>query len=317
MKVDVHAHLFPRPFVDALERAGGGLGLPGQVARAFPALVDIGARIDDLDRLGIDHQVLSLGPPGTATADPAARTDLARRYNDEIAAAAAPWPGRFLAFAALPPDDTDAAVAELQRAVGELGAVGAQLFTNVDGRYADAAELHAVYDAAQELGVPVFLHPTTPACLHLTDDLGLTVALGFLYETALVASRLVASGTMAKFDRLDVILSHLGAFLPFTLARFDAIAANRARLDERELAEVAPPSETMRRFWLDTVSHHEPAYRCAVDTWGTERLLLGSDYPYSNWQQCVTEIEELGLPAADTAAVLGGNATRLLRLPTG
>ena len=124
-------------------------------------------------------------------------------------------------------------------------------------------EFWPVYEVAEGLGVPVFFHPTTPACLTGLDG-PLALAVGFLLDTT-----------------------------------------GRTRL--------GPPGTVLRRFYLDTVSHHGPAYRCALDTWGEERILLGSDYPYSVWDQSVTALEALALPDTTTARICRGNARALLR----
>lgn len=314
MTIDLHAHLFPRAYIDALERAGLSLDLPGQRARSFPRLVDPEARIDDLDALGIQRQVLSMGPPGCDAGSVADNVDLSRRYNDAIAAVISTYPGRFMAFAALPMRDPDAAAAEAQRAVGELGFAGLQIFTNCCGVYPASGTLAPVLSAASDQDVPLFVHPTVPVCTEGLADAGLVVSLGFLQETALFAARLVEDGVSQRHPGLDIILSHLGAFLPYVVDRFDVIAANRARLNEQAIETVAMPSRFFKRFWLDTVSHHPPAFRCALDTWGAERLVLGSDYPYSDWQRCIEVVEQLGLDSRSESAILRGNAELLLGL---
>jgi len=314
MRIDLHAHLFPDPYVSALERAGMSLDLPGQTARTFPRLTDPVARFDDLHRLGVDRQVLSMGPPGCDGGSAANNVDLSRRYNDTIAQVVADHPEHFLGFAAVPMRDVDAAVDEVHRVVEELGFAGIQLFTNCAGAYPDDRRAWPVFEVAEGLGVPVFVHPTVPVCPEALVDVGLTVSLGFLVETAVFAARMVESGVLDRFPKLEIVLSHLGAFLPYVIDRFDVIARNRARLDATASDEVRVPSESYRRFWLDTVCHHAPSFRCALETRGPEQFVLGSDYPYSDWNRCVEVVEALGLTPDVEQAVLGGNAARLLGL---
>jgi predicted TIM-barrel fold metal-dependent hydrolase len=309
--IDVHAHVFPRPVLDRLEALGVGLVTPsGQPMREVPRFWDPDARLAELDAARLGFQVLSLGPPGFDRAEAGDSVDLARLYNDALAGIVAAAPRRFAGFAALPLQDPRAAVKELERGVKDLGLVGAQVFTNTRGRFLDAEEYWPIYEAAESLEAPLFVHPTTPACVTGLEGV-LSLPVGFLLDTTVTASRLVVNGVLDRFPRLQVVLAHLGATLPYILPRIDILTAGRTALPR-------PLGEYFRRFYLDTVSHHGPAYRCALETWGAERILLGSDFPYARWEDSVAAIEGLGLPPATTAAICGGNARALLRrLPDG
>ncbi len=123
------------------------------------------------------------------------------------------------------------------------------------------------------------------------------------------------SGVLDRFPRLDLILAHLGAALPFILPRIDIeTELNSQFLTDYSSPIEGAPSSRFLRFYLDTVSHHAAAYRCALETWGSERILLGSDYPYSRWERSVDAIEVLGLSQHDENLILSGNARRLLKL---
>jgi len=306
VNIDVHAHLFPEPVLARVHALGRAILAPGgQPMQALPRFTDAEARLAELDAARLHFQVLSFGPPGVDVADGADSVALARLYNDLLADIVRRFPGRYAGFAALPMQDPRAAARELERAVLELGMVGAQVFTNVKGRFVDGEEFWPVYEVAEGLGVPVFFHPTTPACLTGLDG-SLALAVGFLLDTTVLATRLAVGGVCERFPKLDVILAHLGATLPYILPRLDILLTGRTRLG-------GPPGDVLRRFYLDTVSHHAPAYRCALDTWGADRILLGSDYPYSVWNQSVGAIEALALPETTTARICHGNARALLR----
>ena len=306
MNIDVHAHLFPRPVLERVHALGRAImGPGGQPMQALPRFSDPEARLAELDGARLHFQVLSFGPPGVDVADGPESVALARLFNDILADVVHRFPQRYAGFAALPLQDPRAAAKELERAVVELGMVGAQVFTNVKGRFVDGEEFWPVYEVAEGLGVPVFFHPTTPACLTGLDG-PLALAVGFLLDTTVLATRLAVNGVLERFPKLDVILAHLGATLPYILPRLDILLAGRTPLG-------GPPGDVLRRFYLDTVSHHGPAYRCALDTWGDERILLGSDYPYSVWDQSVTALEALALPGTTTARICHGNARALLR----
>lgn len=316
--IDIHGHLYPRPFLDYLDRHGIEFGLPGLPFVRFPKLWDVEEHLRDMDEARIDVMVLSLGCPGADAAEGRRSVDLARVYNDAIAEVVAERPDRFLALAAVPLQEPAAAADELERAVRELGLCGGHVFTNVRGRFLDDPEFWPVYEAAEALGVPLLVHPTTPVCRTGADRYGLMISVAFLVDTTMTASRLVLSGTLERFPRLDLALSHLGAVLPYILPRLDIETETQGEhVEGFELGIDALPSEYFTRFYIDTVSHHAPAYRCAIETWGVDRILLGSDYPYSRWERTVGAIEELGLDEDDTERILGGNTKRLLGLTRG
>lgn len=316
--IDIHGHLYPRAFLDYLERRGIDFGLPGLPFVVFPQLYDVDAHLRDMDAARIDVMVLSLGCPGVDAADAAASVELARVYNDAVAEVVRAHPDRFLALAAVPLQVPEEAARELERAVTELGLSGGHVFTNVRGRFLDEPGFWPVYEAAEGLGVPLLVHPTAPVCRTGVDEYGLMISVAFLMETTLTASRLVLAGVLERFPKLDVALSHLGAMLPYILPRLDIETETQGQhVEGFELGIDGLPSEYFTRFYIDTVSHHEPAYRCALETWGADRILLGSDYPYSRWERTVDAVEELGLASEDTERILCGNAERLLGLTTG
>lgn len=314
MKIDFHAHLFPRPFLDELGRRKLEFRLPGVAHSIFPKMYDLDERLGDMARIGVDMQVLSLGPPGAEVGTARDSVDLTRLWNDQIAAVVQRDPLHFTALAALPMQMPDEAVRELGRAIGELGLRGAQVFSNAAGKPLDAPEFWPVYERAQELDVPIFIHPNTPACTAGMLDLGLMTMLALPMDTSLTAARLILSGVMEKFPRLTLVLAHLGAVLPYLIGRFDAVAQTLVRSGPDDSPVITqPPSLYLKRFYMDTVSHHAPAYYCALQTVGADRIVLGSDYPYSRWDLAVEVIEELDLPRADKEKIYGENAARLLK----
>jgi predicted TIM-barrel fold metal-dependent hydrolase len=316
--IDIHGHLYPRPFLEYLERHGIDFGLPGLPFVPFPRLWDVDEHLRDMDSARIDVMVLSLGCPGVDAAEGRLSVELARIYNDAVAGVVAAHPDRFLGLAAVPMQVPDAAAAELERGVGELGLSGGHVFTNVRGRFLDDPALWPVYEAAESLGVPLLVHPTTPVCRTGADEYGLLISVAFLVETTLTASRLVLGGVLDRFPGLTLVLSHLGAVLPYILPRIDIETETQGQhVEGFRVAIDRPPSEYFTRFYIDSVSHHAAAYRCALETWGAERILLGSDYPYSRWERTVDAVEELGLPEEDARLILHGNTERLLGLTTG
>ena len=315
MKIDFHAHLFPRPFLAELERRKLEFRLPGMPFSVFPKMYDLEERLSDMAMAGIDMQALSLGPPGAEVGTAGDSVDLTRLYNDMIAQVIQADSRHFTGLAALPMQAPDAAGRELDRAIHDLGLRGAQIFSNAAGKTLDSPEFWPVYERAQELDVPIFIHPITPICTTGQMDYGLMIMLGFPFDTSLAAARLIFSGVMEKFPRLTIVLAHLGATLPYLLGRLDVESSLLARFVPGYDARISqPPSVYFKRFYLDTVSHHAPAFYCAIVTSGAEKIVLGSDYPYSCWERTVQAIAELDIPEAEKEMIYGGNAARLLKL---
>lgn len=313
MNIDVHAHLYPKPFLKYLDKHDIDFGLPGLPFAVFPKLYEVNERFEDMERARLDHQVLSLGCPGVDAGGASESVDLAKAFNDSIAEIVRTWPERFSAFAAVPMQDPDSAVLELTRAVEELGFPGGHTFTNVKGEFLDSERFWPVYEAAEDLGVPLFVHPTTPVCLVGAEDWGLMISVAFLQETTMTASRLVLGGVLERFAQIDFILCHLGAALPYILPRVDIETELNSHFIEDYAPSIdRPPSDYYLRFYIDTVSHHAAAYRCAIETWGIDRIVLGSDYPYSRWERTMDAIEELGLTDEEEAKICRENAARLL-----
>jgi len=276
----------------------------------------VGQRLEDMDREGIDVQVLSLTSPGIQSmTDPKAAATSARRVNDSLAGVVAAHPGRFLAMAALPWIDPEAAAGELERAVTDLGAVGVMLNGHTHGAYTDEARFRPVWERAEALGVPVYLHPIQIAgrwdnCEGYPE---LTqAAWGWAFETGTHFWRLVLSGLFDACPGLTVILGHMGESVPFSLWRFDDRCAWIAQT--RNLAH--EPSYYARHNMMATTSGvcSDEALLCTQAALGTDRILFAVDYPYQFQQQAVEWIEAAPISAADREAICHGNAERIFKL---
>jgi uncharacterized protein len=330
-KIDAFAHILPPRYARRLEAIVSGVGVSDRILgyrpwiHEGPALIDLGARWRAVDRFGDYAQVLTLAvPPVDELGEPDVALDLARAANDELAELVGGHPERFAGFAAaLPMSDPDAAVGELSRAMGELGALGAQLHTNVRGAPLDDPRFEPVFETVTRLGGAIWIHPTRSEVwadypVESRSHAGIWWSLGWPYETSVCMARLVYSGFFDRHPGLTVITHHAGAMVPHFAGRL------ASPLEDPDRAAIvsglkAEPIDYFRRFFADTAMFGAGhAVRCAVEFFGTSHVLFGTDMPLGGPTvvgDTIANIEALGLPEADTAAIFADNARRLLRLP--
>ncbi|MFF3984523.1 amidohydrolase family protein [Streptomyces sp. NPDC001601] len=251
-----------------------------------PALLDMGAgRVAAMDDAGIDTAVLSLTTPGLQHLDAAQAVALQVPTNDAIAAAVRHHPGRFQGFAALATPAPSAAADELRRAVTELGLSGALVNANSGGRSLDAPEFWDIYEAAEDLRAPVYLHPSVPfpavtAAYYRgfgdpVDSMLATGAFGWHYDAGLTLLRMIVAGVFDRFPGLQVILGHWGEVVLFYL---DRVAAMDGLTTLRR-----PIAEYFRSNVFITpggISSHK-YLRWTLETVGAERIMYASDYPFN------------------------------------
>lgn len=290
----------------------------------FDRLYDRGPlRLEQMDAAGIDFQILSLFDPGVQEYDDAAvAVDYARRANDDLADTVRQYPDRFGGFATLATQDPDAAAAELRRAVVDLGLVGALINGHTHGRYLDDPAYEPLFATAETLGVPLYLHPTTPhpavmaAWFAPYVDQGLHLASwGFAVEAGTHALRLIYSGLFDRHPNLQMILGHLGEMLPFTAFRTDryyGLGGSGGRLQKL-------PSEYLREnFYFRTSGNFSPpAMACTLAVMGADRVMFSVDYPMDDNVDGANFLASYPLDEADRRQVGYGNALRLFgdRIP--
>jgi hypothetical protein len=280
-------------------------------------LLDLGeGRLKVMDDNGVDLQVLSLTIPGVELMDASTGTALARNVNDALADVVRKHPDRFLGFAALAPQSPEEAANELERAVKELDLKGWKTHSNYGENYLDEKRYWPIIERAEKLNVPIYLHPSFPTIPQLKTDYGWALSgapFGFGVETALCMMRLVLSGVFDRYPGLKVILGHLGEGLPFLLARidypyvipwFDPNA--RPELNKK-------PSDYFKNNVFVTTSgnYYEPAFMCTYEAMGIDRILLGTDYPYEDPDECIRFLEGLSIPKEEKDKIYYGNAYQL------
>ena len=323
MIIDVHNHYFPPEYVEAIRSGPSDFGItedsdgnpvlhsPGDYNVLVPGHRDLGRRAADLDAAGVDRQVITLTAPGTLIESPQRGAELARVVNDGLARAVELGEGRWLTLGHLPLHHPEAAVDELERCLTELGFPGVMLFSNANGVALADERFGPLYEVADRHGAVLYIHPTYPVGVEAMRSYMLMPLVGFLMDTTLAAAHLVFAGVPERHPNIRWVLGHLGGAVPYLAERFDRGFEAFRRCREHISR---PPSETLREFYYDTVNFDPACLRLAIEFAGSGRILAGSDYPHmiGSLEKMRSSIASLGLPAADEAAILGGNAARLL-----
>jgi 6-methylsalicylate decarboxylase len=310
MRVDVHAHYWTDDYLDLLVDLGKadagaarGIGAGGGA--------ELEARLRLMDRAGVQMQVLSACPQLPYGEDGTKATTAARLINDQYVALAERYPDRFRAFATLPLPHLEESIGELRRALDELDMTGVAMNTSVLGRALVEPDFEPVFAELNRRGAVLYLHPAgNSPCTPLIGNYHLTWMVGAPVEDTISIMQLITHGIPARYPNIKIINSHLGGALPMLLQRAD----DQYRWEAPDTPE--PPSVAARRMWYDTVGHgHVPALRCAIDSFGADRLLLGTDFPYENGDTFVRAVDYINDPQIDpdaARAILDQNASALL-----
>ena len=269
-----------------------------------------------MDSAQVQMQVLSVSPQLPYFTDEAHAREAARAINDLYADLVQRYPTRFAAFAATPLPHIDAALVEVERALDQLHLAGVTMATSILGRSLADPEFEPLYAELDRRGAVLYIHPAgVSACSPLIADYGLTWPIGAPIEDTISATQLIFKSIPLRYPRMKIINSHLGGALPMLLGRLD----NLYRPVAPELNE--PPSVQARRMWYDTVGHfHVPALRCACESLGADRLVLGTDFPYlsgEGYRRSVSYVQDAGLSTSDAHGILDTNAASLLHLERG
>jgi predicted TIM-barrel fold metal-dependent hydrolase len=310
MRIDVHAHYWTEDYLDLLADLGkANAGAVRGIGAGGGAELD--ARLRLMDRAGVEMQVLSACPQLPYGEDGKKAARAARFVNDQYAELVQRHPDRFRAFAALPMPHPDESIGELRRALDQLRVAGVAMNTTVLGRALVEPDYEPIFAELNSRSAVLYLHPAgNSACSPLIADYHLTWMAGAPVEDTISVMQLITHGIPARYPDITIINSHLGGALPMLLQRADDQYGWEA-LDTPEL-----PSVAARRMWYDTVGHgHVPALRCAIDSFGADRLVLGTDFPYENGDIFVRAVDYINDPQVETTAaqaILDQNASALL-----
>jgi uncharacterized protein len=293
----------------------------GRLVKVFAQLAEVAeGRIAEMDAAGIDMQVLSLTSPGCEQLEAPDAIALAREANDFLAEVVKKYPKRFAGLAVMPTAAPDKAAAELEHRVRDHGFVGAVIHGHNRGRYFDDKFFWPIFERAQALGAPVYLHPTLPPQAVIETSFGgfaqpVTDAFagsgwGWHIETAVHILRLILGGVFDAFPKLQFVIGHLGEGLPFMLQRFEE------RLPPSLTKLQRPVSAYLRENINYTIAgfNFPQAFLDLLLEIGVERIMFSADYPYNSMAAARAFLEQIPVSAADRARIAHGNAEKLFKL---
>ncbi len=324
MKIDVHTHYYPEVFFQMIRDTPSDFSfakdptgrtiITHRGARFFGVtapMSDPEKRLEDMDRVGIDVEVISLSTPNIFFADESRQPEVARVLNDAYAELIAKHPTRFKGFASIPMDAPDAALDELHRAIDQLKMNGVILLSNIRGRALTSPIYRPFFEEANRMNLCIFLHPMIPANSEPFKEYVLGPLVGFPFDTTLAVARMCFDGMLRELPNIRWIIGHLGGAIPYLMERLDSgyrdFAECRVNIDE-------PPSTYLKRLYYDTVTFSAHNLRMARDLVGTDHMVMGSDYPHmlGSIERSVSSIQDLAIPEYEKQKIFSSNALSIL-----
>jgi aminocarboxymuconate-semialdehyde decarboxylase len=324
MKFDLHTHFYTEQFFqtvrDLPSEFSFGTSPSGQSiityrgARFFgvtPAMTDVSRRIEDMDRAGIDVEVVSLSTPNVFFTDAEHQPAVARMVNDSYAELISQHPRRFKGFASIPMDAPDQALKELHRAIDSLKLNGVILLSNIGGRPLTSPEYRPFFEEANRMKLCIFLHPMIPASSESFREYVLGPIIGFPFDTSLAVARMCYDGMFEQLPDIRWIIGHLGGAIPYLMERMDNgfrdFAECRVKIDKL-------PSVYLKRLYYDTVSFSPYTLKMVRDMVGADHMVMGSDYPHllGSIERAVPSIEGLPIEEQEKERIYSTTALSIL-----
>lgn len=280
-------------------------------------LLDTGeGRIQIMDSLGIEMQILSLVSPGVQVFEADRATSLAKEMNDKLSRIVKDHPTRFAGLACLAPQSPDEAADELERAVKDLGMKGASINSHTKGEYLDDKKYRVIFERANSLNVPIYLHPRAPSSDMIKPLLGYpmldSAMWGFASETGLHAMRLICSGLFDEYTQLRIVLGHLGEAIPFWMWRIENFW-KKTPLSEKL-------NKTPKQYFIDNFAistsgmFFEPALTYVLSVLGADNILFAVDYPFEEPEVAMNFMEKASIDQNDKQKICHLNAERIFSL---
>jgi aminocarboxymuconate-semialdehyde decarboxylase len=324
MKYDLHTHYYPEVFFDTIRELAtdfafdtdstGRTIIKYRGSRFFgitPPMTDPVKRIEEMDRVGIDVEVVSLSTPNVFFTDAEHQPEVAKLMNDAYADLVSRYPQRFKAFASIPMDSPDAALEELTRALDQLKLNGVILLSNIMGRPLTEPQYRPFFEEANRRGLCIFIHPMLPENPQPFSEYVLGPIIGFPCDTTLSVARLCYSGMLREFPSIRWIIGHAGGTIPWLMERMDNgyrdFAECRENIDHL-------PSVYLKQLYYDTVTFSPHTLRMLRDIVDVNHMVMGSDFPHllGSIDRAVSSIEELHISESEKAAIFSGTALSIL-----
>ena len=335
IKIDIFPHILPVTFYQRMCALSQRAGFMIQRTADIPVMMDVEARFRVMDRYPGYQQVLTLpGPPLEVLGDENGSPGLARIANDGMAELVAKHPDCFVAFvASLPMNNLDAALAELDRVVTQLGARGIQIYSNINGKPLDRPEYRPIFERMAAHDLPVWLHPTRAVTFSDYEDEAKSLyeiwwAFGWPYETSAAMARLVFSGLLERLPKIKIITHHMGGMIPYFEGRlgpgWDVLGARTSPQDAALIRHESKrrPVDYFKMFYADTALFGAVgAMECGFAFFGVDHVLFGTDMPFDPEggpgfiRDTIRAIGEMRIANSDRSKIYELNARRLLKLP--
>ncbi len=323
--IDIHAHYYPETYLKLVAEEGAEFGVSCSFGDPDGPIIDVGGvkspplerryydledRLTSMDEQGVSVHALSLTQPMVYWASADLSRRLSEAYNDSCVAAHEAYPERFLGLAMLPMQEPAMALAELERVASLPGIRGVYMATRVLDRELSDSAFFPVYEAIEDRGLTIFLHPVKVVDPTRLRKFYLTNFIGNPTESAIAASHLIFGEVLDRFPKLTFCLPHAGGTFPYLIGRITHGWEVRPECQHLK----TPPVEYLRRFYYDTITHSHPALEYLIALVGPDRVMLGSDFCFDMSYQRPVEVvtEHAGLSESDQALILSGNAKRLL-----
>jgi aminocarboxymuconate-semialdehyde decarboxylase len=325
-RIDIHNHYYPESYFQMIRDlagdnyafdtdATGTTIIKFRGARFFgiqPPMTDVSLRLEAMDRVGIDVQVLSVSVPNVFFAGVEREAQIARGANDAYAELIARYPQRFKGFASIPMNVPDAALAELERSIDDLKLNGVILLSHIRGKPLTDPSFRPFFEEANRRKLCILIHPMMPTGMEdQLRDYVLGPIVGFLFDSTLAVARMCYDGLLRDFPNIRWVIPHLGGAIPYLMARLDRghhdFVACREKIQE-------PPSYYLKKLYYGTVSTNPHTIAMVRDLIGTDHIALGTDYPHllGSIDGSVETIESMRIPDAEKQRIYSGTAMEIL-----